>query len=297
MITIRSTRVDGHWVRAVVAGLALAALAAAPAAAQTPADPNPGALTFSGAFDVPTLYYFRGLRQEVDPKLTMWPYADLKIDLMSGDGGLKSTAINFGVWNSLHTGTSGTGGNGRLHYEEDFYAALTLGFARSVGFTTQWTSYTSPNGGFTTVKEILFKVSQGSKFAPYGLVAFELDTKPQVGQADAGDKGGTYAEFGIGPSWPLGDKGVTVAVPVKLAFSLKDYYELAGVDHKFGYLDVGALFTFPFTSVPSKFGTWNFHAGADVFAFGDTTEAFNADKDGDIHKGAFTAVFGIGVSY
>ena len=91
----------------------------APVSAQA-ADPNPGALTFSGAFDVPTLYYFRGLRQEVDPKLTMWPYADLKIDLMSGNGGLKSTAINFGVWNSLHTGTSGTGGNGRLHYEEDF---------------------------------------------------------------------------------------------------------------------------------------------------------------------------------
>jgi hypothetical protein len=284
-------------VRAVLAGLALLALSAAPAAAQTPADPNPGALTFSGAFDVPTLYYFRGLRQEFDPKLTMWPYADLKIDLMSGTGGLKSTAINFGVWNSLHTGTSGTGGNGKLHYEEDFYAALTFGFARSVGFTTQWTSYTSPNAGFSTVKEILFKVSQGSKFAPYGLVGFELDTAPAVGQADGGDKAGTYAELGIGPSWPLGGKGVTVAVPVKLGFSLKDYYELAGVDHKFGYLDVGALFTFPFTSVPSKFGTWNFHAGADAFAFGDTTEAFNADKDGKTHAGAFTAVFGIGVSY
>ena len=277
--------------------MALAIIPATNASAQA-ADPNPGALTFSGAFDVPTLYYFRGLRQEVDPKLTMWPYADLKIDLMSGTGGLKSAAINFGVWNSLHTGTSGTGGaSSKLHYEEDFYAALTLGFARSVAFTTQWTSYTSPNAGFSTVKEILFKVSQGSKFAPYGLVGFELDTAPAVGQADAGAKAGTYAELGIGPSWPLGGKGVSVAVPVKLGLSLKDYYELAGVDHKFGYLDVGALFTFPFTSVPSKFGTWNFHAGADVFAFGDTTEAFNADKDGKTHKGAVTAVFGIGVSY
>jgi hypothetical protein len=267
----------------------------APVSAQA-ADPNPGALTFSGAFDVPTLYYFRGLRQEVKPKLTMWPYADLKIDLMSGDGGLKSTAINFGVWNSLHTGTSGTGGNGRLHYEEDFYAALTLGFARSVGFTTQWTSYTSPNGGFTTVKEILFKVSQGSKWAPYGLIAFEVGGAG-TGQADVGAKKGTYIELGAGPSWPLGGGPVTLAVPLKLGLSAKDYYELAGVDHKFGYFDGGVLFTFPFTSVPSKFGTWNFHAGADGFAFGDTTEAFNADKDGKTHKGAVTAVFGIGVSY
>ena len=67
---------------------------------------------------------FRGIRQEVDPAFTMWPYADLKIDLGSGDGAVKSTAINFGVWNSLHTGTSGSGGEGEgecgSHYEEDF---------------------------------------------------------------------------------------------------------------------------------------------------------------------------------
>ena len=38
----------------------------------------------------------------------MWPSADLKIDLMSGDGTLKSAAIDLGLWNSLHTGSSGT---------------------------------------------------------------------------------------------------------------------------------------------------------------------------------------------
>jgi hypothetical protein len=282
----------------VLTFMAITAGSPGTAAAQTPAtDPNPGALTFSGAFDVPTLYYFRGLRQETDPKLTMWPYADLKIDLMSGDGGLKSTAVNFGVWNSLHTGTSGTGGtSGKLHYEEDFYAALTLGFAGNVGVTTQWTSYTSPNGMFPTVKEIMFKVSQGSKFGPYGLVAFEVGGDG-AGQADGGTKKGTYVELGIGPSWPLGAGAATVAVPVKLGLSAKDYYELAGVDHKFGYFDAGVLLTFPFTSTPSRFGTWNVHVGADAFAFGDTTKAFNLNQDGEIKKGAFTALVGVGVSY
>jgi hypothetical protein len=296
--TMCSYRFDGNRVRAIVGGLALLAFAAAPApAAAQAADPNPGALTFSGAFDVPTLYYFRGIRQEVDPSLTMWPYADLKIDLMAGDGAVKSTAINFGVWNSLHTGSSGTDGvTGKLHYEEDFYAALTLGFARSVGFTTQWTSYTSPNGMFPTVKEILFKISQGSRYAPYGLIAFEVGGEG-TGQADAGTKKGTYLEFGIGPSWPLGSGPATIAVPVKLGLSGKDYYEFAGEDNKFGYLDVGVLLTFPFTAAPSKFGTWNFHVGADAFAFGDMTEAFNANQDGETKKGAFTAVFGIGVAY
>jgi hypothetical protein len=296
---MRLCRLDGHGVRGVVGGLVLLALAAAPAAAQAPADPNPGALTFSGAFDVPTLYYFRGIRQELDPKLTMWPYADLKIDLMSGDGGVKSSAINFGVWNSLHTGTSGTDVPGQgLHYEEDFYAALTLGFAGATSFTTQFTAYTSPNGVFSTVKEISFKVAQGSKYAPYGLLAFEVGGE-DTGQADAGAEKGVYLELGVGPSWTLGSGPATVAVPVKLGLSLKDYYEhpITGEDSKFGYFDAGVLFTFPFTSVPSKFGTWNFHAGADGFAFGDTTEAFNLNKDFDTKKGAFTAVFGIGVSY
>ena len=203
----------------------------------------------------------------------MWPYADLKIDLSSGDGTLKSSAINFGVWNSLHTGSSGTGDNGpgQLHYEEDFYASLTLGFASSVGFTSQWTSYTSPNGLFTTVKEILFKVSQGSKYAPYGLIAFEVGGE-DTGQADFGEKKGTYLEFGVGPSWPLGAGPATIAVPVKLGLSAKDYYELNGEDHKFGYLDVGVLFTCPFTGMPSRFGTWNVHFGGERF-LGDTPEA------------------------
>ena len=102
-------------------------------------DPNPGALTFTGAFDMPTLYMFRGIRQETDPGFTMWPAADLKIDLMSGDGSLKNAAINLGLWNSLHTGSSGSGNDDPavgMHYEEDFYASFTLGFGGATSFTT-----------------------------------------------------------------------------------------------------------------------------------------------------------------
>src|SRR5688572_1901353 len=159
-------------VRAALGAVMLSVVMAATAQAQAP-DPNPGALTFSGAFDVPSLYLFRGLRQETDPGLTMWPYADLKIDLMSGDGALKSAAINIGIWNSLHTGSAGDGPFG-IHYEEDFYSSFTLGFGGATSFTTQFTAYTSPNARFATVKEILFRVSQASRFAPYGLIAFEV---------------------------------------------------------------------------------------------------------------------------
>jgi hypothetical protein len=265
------------------------------ASAQPADDPNPGALTFTGGFDVPTVYVFRGLLQEVDPGLTTWPYGDLGIALFSGDGGLKSAAVNVGVWNSLHTGSSGSDGfTEQLHYEEDFYAALNLGFGGGVSLGTTFTAYTSPNGRFTTVEELSFKVSKAHMLAPYGLIAFELTDD---GQADGGSNKGTYLELGVAPSWALAEGKATLAIPVKLGLSLNDYYELGDTDNKFGFFDVGGLITVPLTGIPSRFGAWNFHAGVDIFAFGDTTEAFNANEDGETSNNKVVGLFGIGVSY
>src|SRR5207344_2453733 len=137
----------------IVMTVAMLALSPRPALAQN--DPNPGALTFTGVFDVPTVYVFRGITQELDPGFTMQPAGDLGIALTSGDGGLKSSAVNFGVWHSLQTGSTGSDGpSEKLHYEEDFYATLGLGFAKSISLGTTFTAYTSPNAGFNTVKEL-----------------------------------------------------------------------------------------------------------------------------------------------
>src|SRR5262245_23139747 len=176
----------------LVAGLVV------PAAAQA-TDPNPGAVTISGATDFTNTYMFRGIRQD-DTKVITWPYFDLGLAAYSGDGGLKSVGINFGTWNSLNPGASGTEGpSGKLWYESDFYATLGLGFGRGVSLGTTWTSYTSPNNMFTTVKEIAFKAAvddSGSlgkaALRPYALLAFEVDTSPGQGQADAGLEGGRY---------------------------------------------------------------------------------------------------------
>jgi hypothetical protein len=110
--------------------------------------------------------------------------------------------------------------------------------------------------------------------------------------ADGGAKKGTYVELGIGPSFPLGGGKATLAIPVKVGLSAKDYYELAGVDNKFGFLDVGGLLTVPLSDVNPNFGAWNFHVGVDGFVFGETTKAFNAGKKG---KGTF--LFGFGLTY
>jgi hypothetical protein len=114
----------------------LGTVAAGSAMAQTP-DPNPGAITLTSGVDFPSVYFFRGIRQEADPKLTMFPYGDGGVALFSGKGGVKSASVNFGLWNSLHTGSTGSGSESKqIHYEEDFYTTLTLGFARGISVGT-----------------------------------------------------------------------------------------------------------------------------------------------------------------
>jgi hypothetical protein len=277
-----------------LAGAMLLVLLSTTAAAQTPApaaappDPNSGALTFTGGLDVPTKYIFRGISQEADSKLTLFPYGDLGIAFYSGEGGLKSASVNFGVWNALMTGSSGSDGpSEKLHYELDFYTTLTLGFDKGISLGTTYTAYTSPNDMFGTVHELAFKVSKAHMLAPYGTIAFELD-----GQADGGSNEGVYMELGVGPSWALAGGKVTFAVPVKFGLSLNDYYEDADGDNAFGFFQAGGLLTIPFSDATSKFGAWNFHGGVDFYAFGDTTKAFN---NGD--SGKVVASFGIGVVY
>lgn len=283
---MKTMRVSG--VRGILAGAVLGLLAVPGVARAQAGDPNPGAITFTGGIDAPSVYVFRGILQEGHAKVTLWPYGDLGLALMSGEGALKSVGLNLGVWNSLHTGSSGSDGiSEHAHYEEDFYTTLSFGFDKGVTFGTTYTVYTSPNAMFNTVKELSLKLAQASRINPYAVVAMELG---EFG-ADGGENKGTYLELGVGPTFPLGSKA-SLAIPVKLGLSLSDYYELEGTDNKFGYLDIGALVTVPLTGVPSQFGSWNIHGGVDVLTFGDTTKALNA---GDKNK--VIGLVGVGVTY
>jgi hypothetical protein len=269
----------------------VAGVTAGPAAAQTKR------ATFNGAIDFPTVYFFRGIRQEADPKFTTFVAGDLGISLLAdGSGGVKTAGINVGTWNAFLTGTSGSEPLADSpFYESDLYASLTLGFGGGISFTPMFTAYTSPNDVFTTVKEVSFKVAHGSKYAPYGLVAFELGGDDS-GQADGGQFGdgkkGTYLELGIGPSWPVAGGKATVGVPIKLGLSLKDYYEhpITGEDSKFGYIDAGVLITVPFAQ---KF---NVHGGVNFLGLGDTNAFFNGDEDGDRSSWVIASV-GLGFTF
>jgi len=251
-------------------------------AVQEPVDPNPGALSLSGGIDVMSTYMFRGIRQH-STGVAAWPWADVGIAAYSGTGTLKSLSANIGSWNSQHTGDTGNDGPSRkIWYESDFYATMAFGFARGVSLATTYTAYTSPNNTFSTVKEIMVKMAVddsgylgAAAVKPYAIVARELDTAPGLGQADGGAEAGTYLEIGIAPGYNTAKASLTL--PVKVGLSLGNYYELAGVDHKFGFASVAGLVTVPIGS-PSKYGSWNVHGGVEFQRLGDHTTVFNGDE-------------------
>ncbi|HYS24844.1 MAG TPA: TorF family putative porin [Vicinamibacterales bacterium] len=280
-----------------------------PAAAQAAADPNPGNLTLIGNVDLTNAYMFRGIRQD-DTRIIVQPSAEMDITLQSASSGLKSTSLNFGTWNSLHTGDAGlrsaTSGLGcacnKVWYESDFYTTLAFGFTGgSLGIT--YTAYTSPNAGFNNVKELMFKFGGDDSSAlgkaalhPWAIAAFEFDAD-NGHQADGGANAGKYLELGVSPGFS--GANASVAVPIKVGLSIGDYYELNEgtaarpdfVDHKFGYFSIAGILTVPLGGTTS-YGAWNFHAGVEYQKLGDTTKAFN---NGDSSKVIGSA--GLGFTY
>jgi hypothetical protein len=271
-------------------------LTSAPAFAQEAKDPNPGALTLTGSVDFLNQYMFRGIRQN-SSGIAVWPAMDLGISAYSGEGGLKSASINFGTWNSLHTGDTGQDGpSGKLWYESDFYATLGLGFGGGTSFSTTYTAYTSPNNGFTTVKEIMFKlaVDDSSKLGkaavkPYIAIAREFDAEPGRGQADGGENAGTYLEIGFAPGYSASK--ASIGFPIKIGLSAGDYYELDGEDNTFGYFSIAGIVTVPLGGTTS-FGSWNIHGGVEYQKLGTTTEFFNGGESNQV-----IGSFGFGFSY
>ena len=287
-MSLKRSRANSLGALALV--VAVACVAATPAGAQGGSDPNPGNLTLTAGIDFTNAYFFRGIPQD-DTGVILWPYGDLGIALHHGDGAIKSTSVNIGMWNSLHTGVAGLDGLGKLWYESDFYATFGLGFGKGTSVGVTYTAYNSPNNGFAPpVKEVSFKVAIDdsalgrASVKPYAVIARELE-----GQADGGDAEGTYLELGVAPGFAR--SRLSVAVPVRLGLSVSDYYEGANGDERFGFVSVAGVVTVPLSSMPTRFGTWNVHGGVEFVSLGDRNEAILGARSKVIGS------IGIGFSY
>jgi hypothetical protein len=197
---------------------------------------------------------------------------------------------NIGMWNSLHTGVAGLDGLGKLWYESDFYATFGVGFGKGANVGVTYTAYNSPNNGFQPVKEVSFKVAIDdsalgrASVKPYVILARELE-----GQADVGKAEGTYLELGAAPGFAR--SRLSVAVPVRLGLSVSNYYEGATGDERFGFVSVAGVATVPFSTMPTRFGTWNVHGGVEFVRLGARNEAILGARSKVIGS------IGIGLSY
>lgn len=266
-------------VRAAARGFGVAALAGALAvAAPAPAAAQDAPVEVSVGVDFPSLYYYRGVRQELDPGLTMWPWVDVGIPIMEGDGAVKSASLNVGSFNSIHTGSNKDDFDGAF-YESDFYATLGLGFA-GWSLDTTYTAYMYPAPDFEAIHEIAFRGTVDNFLSPYGLVAFEF----------AEDEPGTYFEIGIGPSFALTDaeEGPSLDVPVKIGFDVNDYY---GGDTGFAFFSIGGTVNIPLQDRVSLRG------GVELLSLSDTLEFFNVNEDFETSKTGFVGFVGIGFAF
>lgn len=268
--------------------LALAMLIAfaASAAAQEPADPQAGRVTVTGGIDVRNAYVFRGIRQD-DTGIILGPYLNLGFRVYEGGSVLKALSLSGGTWNSLHSDAAGSRGpSGERWYESDVHATLDLTLAGGVTVGTTYRAYTSPNDMFTTVNEMSFRLAIDDRAAlgraavrPYALAAFELDTKPGIGQADGGFESGKYLEIGAAPGLTV--KGVGIAFPARVGLSLGGYYELAGRDRRFGYVSVSSIATVPLGG-RTTLGAWNVHGGVEYQALGTMTKVINGGDGSNV---------------
>jgi hypothetical protein len=279
--------------REVVVACALA-LIASTATAQQSSSSNAPVLVAAGGVDVAGRYMFRGVRQNATG-MVVWPFTELTARVLSRDGTLRGVEGRVGFWNSLNTGDTGADGPaGRSWYESRLSGTLGVRFSRGVTAAATYTAYVSPNDMFSTVKEIGVKLAVDDRGAPglaavrpYALLAFEIDTAPGMGQLDGGLKAGRYLELGATPGHSV--RYATIAFPIRLGLSLRDYYELGSEDNTFGFLGVGATVTVPLGRA-GRIGRWHVHGGLELQSLGETTKVFNG---GD--RAAVVASFGFGL--
>lgn len=265
----------------------LGTLSALACAQDMKAPPPDDVVDGSLSIDVVSQAFFRGIMKK-NQGLIVQPDVTLGYTLYEGEGdeSLRALNFNFGLFNSLedeHPGADGPWSEGTFHTG----LSARVGERWQVG--TVYTAYHSPNTAAGTVEEIAFAVglddrgmlleSLESGLQPSIVIAFETD-----GQQDGGNHVGIYAQFAIEPSFPLGQMGsldVTLATPVTLGTSLRDYYEDigGGDDEFFGFLDFGVVASSPLPFLPSRAGAWTGELGLHWLLLGDNNEQRNESGD------------------
>ena len=287
--SVRMSETVGE-IRKVGGGLVGALFLVLILAGVTPLRAQEGHSTVATGVDAASQYFFRGIVQETKG-LILQPWIEIETPVTPA-GSPVDFDFTIGLWNSLHTGNTGTGGrttDPRLWFEFDFYAGLSASSGDWTGSLT-YNALSSPNDSFRSVQDL----SLGFRFDDSGHWGAGFGGwRPSVhvlfetqGQTDGGNGSGTYLEVGIEPGMAAFDTGVTsieITVPVTLGLSLDDYYEdLTGDDEGFGFLDVGIAASMPLTMLPEHLGNWTVTAGVHLLVLGNHTREYNGGDDFEV---------------
>jgi len=272
-----------------------------PAAEPTHDAANPWSLTLTvGATNA---YFFRCIPEE-DRGAIVQPAFELDYEAHQGDGWLKEAWLGVGMFNSFHSGPTGTGGNTaeppKAWYEADYYFTMQGRLEHGFELSMTWWEYTSPNSQFDSITEVDATVAwddgdlweHAFKIHPSLTLARELRGQSEFSDPPPGTNSGTYLGLGIAPEFTLvdlgepGEKGdedkslpLTLAFPVLLNLSLDHYYEDAnGNDETFGGLDLGAQLDVPLPLLGTAFGQWSFQTGVHYLILGDHMKAQNGGE-------------------
>jgi hypothetical protein len=281
------------WSRyTVILFAALLAQTGAPAwAADEPPPPNTGAFSFTGVFNIPTSYYFRGIAQS-NAGFQFQPYLELKVNLYEGGekdvltGGYVKAA-SFSHFQSVAAPI------GTNYYEQDVYLTGGLAFFKRLTLEGGWNLYAYPGiGSAAQVQEVVGKVGfddsgvwpfklpgdQDFALSPYMLVAGETSGGAD-GASPYGGKRGIYLEIGIDPGYAVDfskNWSARFHLPFVLGLSLDKYYEVAtatGVtDKTFGFADLGFVVDVPLRFVPARYGKWTFSGGPHLLWLGSNNK-------------------------
>jgi len=286
---------------AVVATAAVVLLGASAGARAEETSPNTGRVSLNAGVEFPTSYYFRGILQERDDYIIQ-AFGDITFKLYEGKGLLSAVSLTVGTWNSLHGGSTGTGGtttvDPRIWYEADFFTTLSTTLFEDLTAAITYTAYMSPNDTFRTVQEVAFQLSYNdAKFlGPFALNPTLLLAFETKGQADAGAHRGGVLQIGVAPGLTLFKEAsypLTFSFPVGVSFSLYDYYEFGtGKSDTFGAFSAGAKASVPLAFIPKALGNWQARASVVWYHFGDNLTTVNR---GD--RNAVVGLFGLAVSY
>ncbi len=250
-----------------------------PAVAQPVPAANPNR-NLSGYFSVnmPTAYISYGAVFNHKGFITQ-PAGELDFAVYEGEGSVSKVTVLGGLWADLNSAHEGSPAGHALSgfYELDWYAGVSIDFAKHFSALLSYTEFTSPSGAFNTSKAVSATLSYDDsesmgKLAlhPYVKLMHETEGKVTTGVRN----GGQYLELGIAPGMELSENTsypVTITFPVAVGMGFNDFYDNGNGDNEtLGFASIGAVATIPLTFMNSGgWGTWSANAGVYCYYFGD----------------------------